>query len=192
MRKSLLATIVAVVALTSTGAHAEPPEYTNIKDFRELSPTVQFCWNTDHYEVCQVGDVSGSTVNLGSIGTAATAANQTTANTSLGSMDSKLSNLQCIAPAASTKAAYSAVSGSSTTVDAGCTGNVALYMKATNLSRTFDVKFSGPDGGSGRIPPSGVEFFCKSGSATADSITFDATCDTCNTGRVSVTAGCVN
>lgn len=118
-------------------------------------------------------DVSGSTVNLGSIGTAATNA-----------------SLQCIAPAAANKSAYSAVSGSSTTVDAGCTGNVALYMKATNLSRTYDLKFTGPDGGEGRIPPGGTEFFCKAGSATADSLAFDATCDTCNTGRVSITAGC--
>lgn len=100
------------------------------------------------------------------------------------------SRLQCIAPAANTKSAYSAVSNSSTTVDAGCTGNVALYIKASNLSRTYDLGFTGPDGGSGRIPPGGTEFFCKAGSTTADSITFDATCDTCNTGRVSITAGC--
>ncbi len=118
-------------------------------------------------------DVSGSTVDLGDIGTAATDA-----------------RLQCIAPAANTKSAYSAVSNSSTTVDAGCTGNVALYAKATNLSRTYDLGFTGPDGGSGRIPPGGTEFFCKAGSATADSITFDATCDTCAAGRASITAGC--
>jgi hypothetical protein len=168
MKRALLT--IALLAL-AVGARAEDRAISSVR-----SSVVTLCGDNGD-GTCTLGgaglDVSGSTVNLGSIGTAATDA-----------------RLQCIAPAASTKSAYSAVSNSSTTVDAGCTGNVALYAKATNLSRTYDLGFTGPDGGSGRIPPGGTEFFCKAGSATADSITFDATCDTCAAGRVSITAGC--
>lgn len=165
--------LALVVALLAVSAQAED---------REIVPgakasVVTLCGNNED-GTCTLGggglDVSGSTVDLGSIGSAATDA-----------------RLQCIAPAANTKSAYSAVSGASTTVDAGCTAN-ALWLRASNLSRTYDVKFTTPDGGSGRIPPSGTEFICKTGSATPDNLTFDATCDTCNTGRVSITAGCAS
>lgn len=90
MKRALLT--ICALAL-ATAAHADPPQYTSIEDYKKVQPMVQYCWNVDHYEACPVGDVSGSTVNLGSIGTAATAANQTTANASLGSISSSASSL---------------------------------------------------------------------------------------------------
>lgn len=84
---------IVAILLAAVTAHAEPPNYSAIPTYKNPEPMVQYCWLTDHYEPCPVGDVSGSTVNLGSIGTAATAANQTTANASLGSISTSASSV---------------------------------------------------------------------------------------------------
>lgn len=85
-----------IVAFLSVAviARAEPPNYSEIPDYKKVEPVVQYCWSTDHYEPCS------STASLPS--GAATAANQTTTNTALGATNET---------AASTDTATSGING---------------------------------------------------------------------------------
>lgn len=71
---------IVAVLLAATTAHADPPNFSGIEDYKKVQPTLAYCWNTDHLEPCPVGDVSGSTVNIGSAGTIATESTLSTVN----------------------------------------------------------------------------------------------------------------